>query len=624
MTIINDATVVVFTSEELKTVLEQNNSYTHIYFGANITLASGIKIASTKTKVIIDGTYQDVRYTYEDMKNLSASNTINVSSSNTTKVTVQNMDIKGYNYYGVIYVPESNTYANTVIEYNNITYEGPQMIFHPNGLTRIISSTITIGDVTTTTGNEVAECNKIEIGGNTTITHTSKSNSSFWFRNTNPSFTILENASVTFTSESREFLYGTNALTFNILNNAYFSITTKNGFAYGNFGTGTTKLYQNSALIIKQTAKNGNYATWYSYGPLTLEENSSLIIINNFDSIGTSNHNIFFSSANASFNVYNPKQVVLYNTTANCITTNDATNFNFDFSRINLFTNSITISDNISNNNLPTFSWYKDSDIATINGIFTANLTSVTKDNFTSSELANLPALSNFNLIGKKIISFGVTPLRINALTDQDTIINGFINPNSSVLIEYNNNTYPAVADSTGLFTHTMTSTLPIGTKIKFTAKDYNNVIYTTKTIEIVYPGDLTLDSAPSTISFKLEPISLNPIICPKTEKSEIQITDTRINNTPWNFYAQIDDDLTSENDYTLPFALIFIDENKTKHYLSTEKTLIYSNTTSETPKITTVTIEQTEGLLLELRTYLVNNNTYKTNLTWSIEEENA
>ena len=35
-------------------------------------------------------------------------------------------------------------------------------------------------------------------------------------------------------------------ITFNILNNAYFSITTKNGFAYGNFGTGTTKLYPNS------------------------------------------------------------------------------------------------------------------------------------------------------------------------------------------------------------------------------------------------------------------------------------------------------------------------------------------------------------------------------------------
>lgn len=165
------------------------------------------------------------------MKNLSASNTIYVSSSNTSKVTVQNMDITGYNYYGVIYVPESNTYANTVIEYNNVTYEGPQMIFHPSGLTRIISSNITIKDATTTTGNEVAECNKIEIGGTTTINHLSKSNSSFWFRNTSPSFTILENATVNFTSKSRELIYGTNALTFTINNNAYFSCTTKKWFS---------------------------------------------------------------------------------------------------------------------------------------------------------------------------------------------------------------------------------------------------------------------------------------------------------------------------------------------------------------------------------------------------------
>ena len=81
MTIRNDATMIIFTSEELKTVLEQNNSYTHIHFRTNITLASGIKIASTKTNIIIDGTYQDIRYTYEDMKNISASNTINITSS---------------------------------------------------------------------------------------------------------------------------------------------------------------------------------------------------------------------------------------------------------------------------------------------------------------------------------------------------------------------------------------------------------------------------------------------------------------------------------------------------------------------------------------------------------------
>lgn len=60
------------------------------------------------------------------------------------------------------------------------------------------------------------------------------------------------------------------------------------------------------------------------------------------------------------------------------------------------------MSDNISTDNLPTYSWYKDNDIATINGIFTSTMTAISKDNFTSSELANQPALSNFNLTSKK------------------------------------------------------------------------------------------------------------------------------------------------------------------------------------------------------------------------------
>ena len=57
MTIINDTTVVVFSSEELKTVLESNNSYTYIYFGSNISLKSGIKIASTKANTMDTSKY---------------------------------------------------------------------------------------------------------------------------------------------------------------------------------------------------------------------------------------------------------------------------------------------------------------------------------------------------------------------------------------------------------------------------------------------------------------------------------------------------------------------------------------------------------------------------------------
>lgn len=73
MTIINDNTVVVFSFEELKNILEGTNTYNYIYFGSNISLTSGIKIASTKASITIDGKYNNEIYTLEDRKSLNAS-----------------------------------------------------------------------------------------------------------------------------------------------------------------------------------------------------------------------------------------------------------------------------------------------------------------------------------------------------------------------------------------------------------------------------------------------------------------------------------------------------------------------------------------------------------------------
>ena len=137
MTIINGTTVVVFSSAELKEALENNNGYTYIYFGSNITLTSGILISSNKSEVIIDGTYNDIIYEYVDQKKLGTGDGIRVNSALNKKVTVKNMKVVGYNYYGIIYVPESNTFKDTVIEYNNINYVGPQISFNPSGLTRL-------------------------------------------------------------------------------------------------------------------------------------------------------------------------------------------------------------------------------------------------------------------------------------------------------------------------------------------------------------------------------------------------------------------------------------------------------------------------------------------------------
>ena len=197
MTILNDETVAISTFAELKSVIETNNAVNLIYLDANIKMTSGITIPQTKTNLIINGTYNDIRHSFKDRTTLNASDTITASNALIQKVTVQNMDITGNNYYGIIYVPESASYKNIITEYNNITYNGPQISFHSTGLTRFIYSNISINNTFLTNGGEVAECNKIEIGGSTTITHNSKENSAFWFRNSNPSLTILKNANLT-------------------------------------------------------------------------------------------------------------------------------------------------------------------------------------------------------------------------------------------------------------------------------------------------------------------------------------------------------------------------------------------------------------------------------------------
>lgn len=68
MTILNDETVAISTLAELKSVIETNNAVNLIYLDANIEMTLGITITQTKTNLIIDGTYNDIRHTYSKCK----------------------------------------------------------------------------------------------------------------------------------------------------------------------------------------------------------------------------------------------------------------------------------------------------------------------------------------------------------------------------------------------------------------------------------------------------------------------------------------------------------------------------------------------------------------------------
>lgn len=85
---INNNTVTVSTSDELKEALEQNNGYEYIYLENDITLNSGITINSKKSKVTINGTYQNTMHTLTGMNSSEATDTI-ISTALTKEVQIK-------------------------------------------------------------------------------------------------------------------------------------------------------------------------------------------------------------------------------------------------------------------------------------------------------------------------------------------------------------------------------------------------------------------------------------------------------------------------------------------------------------------------------------------------------
>ena len=199
---INDTTVAVETSAELKSVLEGDNNINLIYLANDITLAQGITILGSKTQVTIDGLYPTdntgVIHTYTDMNSAGSADAIGVRTTSSIHVTVQNLNVVGKNYYGLIFVSETSAHQNVVVTYKNITYNGPQITYHPSGLSIYQDLTVNIIDSTASVANEIAEAGQIQIGGKTTIIHNSTGDSA------NKIITLNETPTLLFTGSSNE------------------------------------------------------------------------------------------------------------------------------------------------------------------------------------------------------------------------------------------------------------------------------------------------------------------------------------------------------------------------------------------------------------------------------------
>lgn len=602
MEIINKKKVGISTSEELKDILENDNGYEYIYLMNNITLESGIKINEKKERIVIDGTYNSNRYTLTGMNSTSDSDTIIVSKTN-KEVVVRNMNINYTNTYGVIYVPLDTNYIGILTTYNNINFNGTRLAYNPYGNVKIIDSLIIIEETNGIASLEICMGNYVIIGGKTTMTSSSLNSSLFYFRNNlNPSIVFLCKSNVTISTDTKEFMTGTNKLNFTILHDTYVNITTANGLGSNPvYGTNNVLIDERATLIFIQKSHQ-RVPVWAVFGTFTMKKNSNLEIINSYSSTPDDNYNIQFKGSNCKLILDNPNSVIMYSRNASVFYTNNTLDYSIICKRINLWKNSNTLTSAGDIYDLPEYSWYKDEGLLEISGTANSTTTTITNHNLTDEELKKMPDLNNFILQSKKEFSIGDNIINVHPIDSSKNKISGHTTNMADILIKYNDNVEVVNADNNGYFECTLENTISDGTEIELISNVANSFIYGTRIVTSPYNGELSLMDTTKIFNFSLVPISSNPIIFGKSESISLVVVDSRINSSEWKIYAYMEKPLTSQNGYTLLGVLVFKKLDDETISLNETPSLVFNGTNNNgDAKRTLITWSKEKGPLLDL-----------------------
>ena len=625
--------VVVNNYDELASAITGNNNYNTIYLNADIEITSRINYPTTKTNLTINGTYTNeqgitTRHTLTDMNSSAISNSIYISSATSAiDVTLCNVDIVGKNYYGIVAVEAATSTKVVTLTYKNVNYTGPQISYNRQGMVRYIDSNITIKTSSgyASPSNELAEANKVEIGGKTTINHTSTGNAMFWFTYSNPYFKILENADVTITSESRETFYCDYSPDITIENGANVTINTPRGMFYDTGSSQLAKSFlieKNANLKVTQTAVKSGVGSIRCSGNFTVSDGASLYIANTLSSSAP----LIQMTATGSVTFENPKSVVLYNKNGNLIRWTSGTGkVNIDSQVVNYWLSAKDFPDAGTLSDTPLYIWDKsDGSNAEINATTSTSATTAVTTNITSSDSSTPPSLETFNLQNVRVLSMGQLSLKINTISDAALNITGTTNPSSNLKAEFLlssvENNVTGTSDSSGSFSLALSETLPIGTPVKLTANDnFKNKI---ETSTIVYAGALEFKTVPSELAFKSTVI---PTVKTTIQRQEpdwsIIISDSRILSTNWNLYASIKKPFTSVSNHTIEDALVFIDEKDENFVINSEPTEIYSGNSVSSPTDTTIKWSENRGMLLTVNPQDILAESYSATITWTLSD---
>lgn len=617
MQILDSATVVVTTSEELKTALSEENGYMYVYLDSDITLESGFVINENKKTVVIDGTYLDTKHIYTN--NLTEETDVITASATNEKIIVKDIEIVSSHALGVISVPADASYSNVVVEYNKVTFNGVEMSYNNYGTTRIIDSTVQVKDTNEIAAQRACDCNKIEIGGRTSINSSATTSTVFLLKNMSGILNFLPDSRVSI-STNKEIMNGTNKLDLKVSHGAEVNLVTGNGFAVTTTHGVNDVLIEEAASFTFIEKSHQRIPMWNIYGNFTINEGASVYILNTYASTPVDNYNIYFKGTNQKFTIDNPKVFSMYSKNADVIYTNNPVEFSLRFNRINMWTEPLDFEDSFTIYDLPVIYWYKDKYLARVNCTVDQTTTTINSHNFTPDELSNIPDMSNFAFQKRKIITIGRVKTNIHPITNNSLKISGHTTEFTDIKIEYEDIEKYVSADVDGLFEYTFTDAIPDGTEIKFTA--CNQGIYDTRVITTPFDGEITLLSVTDNTVFDLTPMAEEPKMLPKTGNQVITVVDSRTVSTPWKLYVYFTNPMTSTNDSFLIDALVFKKFDDEIVTLKSTPVLVYEDDGSDgSVTIRKVTFSTEKGLLVDLKNNsLKTDEEYSTKIVWSLE----
>lgn len=606
------------TNDELKQVISEDNNYDYIYLGNDIIATEGFIINSNKSKLTIDGTYNDKKYTYTN--NLSLEENVIKASTTNKKIVLKNMNIVCSNGYGVIYVVSHPNYSNVLVEYNNVNFSGIELSQNYYGTTKIVDSIIEIKDVNNVPAQRACNSNRILIDGNTTISNTSTTNTIFFFNDVIPSLVkIMPNSRVNI-STPKEFMNGTNRLDLTIGHGAEFLLTTGNGFSITTTHGARNVLVEEMADFTFIENSHQRVPMWSVFGDFIVKEGASVSILNTYMTTPTDNYNIYFKGTNQKFILDNPRNVNIYTKNANIVYTNNPVNFIFKFTRINMWIYALDYTSACTLDDTPAFYWYKENNLAKIVGVLHKDNTTITSHNFTDTELNSLSDINSFSFQDRKILTLGLLKVNVHPITNSTNTISGHTVPYANVKIEFDNESLVVSADENGLFEASINSTISDNTRVKIIS--CLNKSFTERNVTIPFLGELTLLKATENIPFSMSSSSTKPIILPKKNKTVVTVVDSRINSTNWKLYINYTNPMMEVSGKVLIDSLIFKKFNNEEIDLKTNKKLIFESSDSGgNVNVSNVTFSIDKGLFLKPSKDLLEGEDYSTKIIWSVEE---